>query len=339
MLISQAGTVAGFLILAFSQNIIMLFIARIVDGIFGGQFPISKAVIGDIVPPQERPKQMTNIGVTFTLAFLIGPAFGGFLSPFGIILPALLASSVALFTFIFTAIFLKESNRIKLGVDINQWSHGQINHNNKPQESTPLWKNKKAMFLLIQYAFLALAMGVFQSTFSLFGFIRFNFSAQIKGLFLSAMGLFQVIFRAFAFNRIRTRLGDPKTAMLGLESYLFGYFLLGIVVAPWQLLLTVFFISFSGATSRGITIGFTSRSVDFRNQGKVMGLNTSLDNLSQILGPIVGGILLSLPNDIFYGLVLSILSIIPFIMSFQVLKFGYDNRVIPSTKIQPVKTL
>jgi len=339
LLISQAGTVAGFLILAFSQNIIMLFIARIVDGIFGGQFPISKAVIGDIVPPQERPKQMTNIGVTFTLAFLIGPAIGGFLSPFGIILPALLASSVALFTFIFTAIFLKESNPIKLGVDINQWSYGQINHNNKPQESIPLWKNKKAMFLLIQYAFLALAMGVFQSTFSLFGFIRFNFSAQIIGLFLSAMGLFQVIFRAFAFNRIRTRLGDPKTAMLGLGSYLLAYFLLGIVIAPWQLLLTVFFISFSGATSRGITIGFTSRSVDFRNQGKVMGLNTSLDNLSQILGPIVGGILLSLPNDIFYGLVLSILSIIPFIMSFQVLKFGYDNRVITSTKIQPVKTL
>jgi DHA1 family tetracycline resistance protein-like MFS transporter len=54
----------------------MLFIARIVDGIFGGQFPISKAVIGDVVPPQERPKQMTNIGVTFTLAFLIGPAVG-----------------------------------------------------------------------------------------------------------------------------------------------------------------------------------------------------------------------------------------------------------------------
>ncbi|NHJ25585.1 MAG: MFS transporter [Candidatus Lokiarchaeota archaeon] len=339
LLISQAGTVAGFLILAFSQNIIMLFIARIVDGIFGGQFPISKAVIGDIVPPQERPKQMTNIGVTFTLAFLIGPAIGGFLSPFGIILPALLASSVALFTFIFTAIFLKESNPIKLGVDINQWSYGQINYNNKPQESIPLWKNKKAMFLLIQYAFLALAMGVFQSTFSLFGFIRFNFSAQIIGLFLSAMGLFQVIFRAFAFNRIRTRLGDPKTAMLGLGSYLLAYFLLGIVIAPWQLLLTVFFISFSGATSRGITIGFTSRSVDFRNQGQVMGLNTSLDNLSQILGPIVGGILLSLPNDIFYGLVLSILSIIPFIMSFQVLKFGYDNRVITSTKIQPVKTL
>jgi MFS family permease len=207
------------------------------------------------------------------------------------------------------------------------------------QESIPLWKNKKAMLLLFQYAFLALVAGVFQSTFSLFGFIRFNLNAPIIGLFLSAIGLFQVIFRAFAFNRIRTKLGDPKTAMLGMGSYILAYFLLGFVINPWQLLFTVFFISFSGATSRGITIGFSSRSVDFRNQGKIMGLNTSLDNLSQILGPIIGGILLLMPNGLFYGLMLSIFSIIPFMVSFRVLKFGYDNRIIPTTRIQPVKVL
>lgn len=41
ILISQFGTLAGFLILTLSQNIQMLFIARIVDGIFGGQLTIS----------------------------------------------------------------------------------------------------------------------------------------------------------------------------------------------------------------------------------------------------------------------------------------------------------
>ncbi|MFW9951598.1 MAG: hypothetical protein ACFFKA_15895 [Candidatus Thorarchaeota archaeon] len=103
--------------------------------------------------------------------------------------------------------------------------------------------------------------------------------------------------------------------------------------------MTVFFISFSGATSRGITIGFTSRSVDFRNQGKIMGINTSLDNLSQILGPIIGGFLLSLPISFFYGLTLSVLSIAPFLLSFQVLRFGYDNRVLPTSKTLPINNL
>ena len=38
MLISQAGTLAGFIVLIFANNIMLLFIARVVDGIFSGQF-------------------------------------------------------------------------------------------------------------------------------------------------------------------------------------------------------------------------------------------------------------------------------------------------------------
>ena len=57
-----------------------------------------------------------------------------------------------------------------------------------------------------------------------------------------------------------------------------------------------------------------------------MGISTSLDNTSQILGPLLGGILLSLPNSYLFGLTLSFLSIVPFLLSFRVLQFGFDNR-------------
>ncbi|MFW9874869.1 MAG: MFS transporter, partial [Candidatus Thorarchaeota archaeon] len=92
MLISLAGTFVGFIILIFSNNILILLISRIVDGIFSGQFPIAKAIIGDVVSPEDRPKQMTNIGIAFGLAFLIGPAIGGLLSSFGCIGPGVLAT-------------------------------------------------------------------------------------------------------------------------------------------------------------------------------------------------------------------------------------------------------
>ena len=335
LLISQAGTIAGFIILTFSQNIQMLFIARVVDGIFGGQFPISRAIIGDVVPPKDRSKQMTNIGVTFTLAFLIGPAAGGFLSPFGIFGPGILASVLATFTIIITALFLKESLPIKiknyneiLNQNTFQTPKGVVdkNFNTIETQITSIWKNKHTLTILIQYSLLALAAGVFQTTFSLFGNIRFNLNAQTIGLLLSSMGIFQVVFRVFFFNKIRDSLGDPKTAMLGLGSYIISYFLLGLISEVWQLMIVLFYISFSGTTSRGITIGFLSRSVDFRNQGKIMGISTSLDNTSQILGPLLGGILLSLPNSYLFGLTLSFLSIVPFLLSFRVLQFGFDNR-------------
>ncbi|KKM90256.1 hypothetical protein LCGC14_1240390, partial [marine sediment metagenome] len=72
LLISQFGTFLGFLILAFSGSIWMVIVSRIVDGIFGGNFPIAKAIIGDEVPPKDRGIQMANIGVAFVLGALIG---------------------------------------------------------------------------------------------------------------------------------------------------------------------------------------------------------------------------------------------------------------------------
>jgi DHA1 family tetracycline resistance protein-like MFS transporter len=334
MLISQAGTLAGFILLIFANNIILLFIARVVDGIFSGQFPISKAIIGDVVPPKERPKQMTNIGIAFTLAFLVGPAIGGFLSPFGIMGPGVAASILAGFTIIFTAFYLKETLPSKVG--IQKWE--KIELNLPPTESvapysqefiqkkSSIWRNKRTKTLLIQYSFMVVAAGIFQTTFSLFGGLRLGLNAQTIGILLSLMGVFQLVFRTFFFNRIRNGLGDPKTVMLGLASFIISYFLLAFVSQTWQLVLVLFYISFSGATSRGITIGFTSRSVDHLNQGKIMGITSSIDSLSQILGPIIGGFLLSLTGNLPFALMLSGLSILPFIISFQVLKFGYDNR-------------
>ena len=76
LLVSQLGTLAAFLMLAFSNTMAMLFVSRVVDGIFGGNFPIAKAVIGDVVPPDKRSEQMSNVGVAHVLASLVGPGLG-----------------------------------------------------------------------------------------------------------------------------------------------------------------------------------------------------------------------------------------------------------------------
>ena len=80
LIISQLGTFSAFLILAFANSIEILFLSRMVDGIFGGNFPMVKAIISDRVPPKDRGIQMTNIGVVHVLAGLLGPGIGGILS-------------------------------------------------------------------------------------------------------------------------------------------------------------------------------------------------------------------------------------------------------------------
>jgi MFS family permease len=324
MLISLAGTFVGFIVLVVSNNIIVLLISRIIDGIFSGQFPIAKAIIGDVVAPEDRPKQMTNIGITFGLAFLIGPAIGGILSSFGFVVPGLLATILTGFSFVYTAIYLKESLPSKLNAVKRQETLENI-----PKiviKSSSIWKSKKTLTLVIQYGFLAIAGGILQTTFSLFAGIRLGLEPLIVGVLLTLLGVYQIIFRLLVFNRLRNTIGDPNTALLGLGTYVITYLFFAFVTQAWELVVLLLFLSFAGSVSQGIITGFTSRSVDERNQGKVMGVTTGIDNIAQILGPIIGGILLSFSGNLPYALVLSLLSAVPFIIGFQVLKFGYDNR-------------
>ena len=116
LLISQFGTLLGFVILAMSPNIYWVYASRIVDGMFGGNFPIAKAIIGDVVEPKDRSKEMTNVGTAHNLANLVGPAIGGLLSEStGLVGPALVAAFLSLITIIMTILYIEETAPIKTG--------------------------------------------------------------------------------------------------------------------------------------------------------------------------------------------------------------------------------
>jgi DHA1 family tetracycline resistance protein-like MFS transporter len=327
MLISLGGTLIGFVILILSNNIVILLISRIIDGIFSGQFPIARAIIGDAVSPEDRPKQMTNIGITFGLAFLIGPAIGGLLSSFGFFGPGILATALTGFCLVYTAIYLKESLPTKTKFSILDEEKLEVPENlTESSSSSSIWKNNKTLILVVQYSFIAMAGGILQTTFSLFAGLRLGLEPFVVGILLTMLGVYQIVFRLLVFNRLREKIGDPITALLGLGTYIISYLLLAFVSQAWEIMIILSFISFGGSMSQGIITGFISRSVDNRNQGKIMGITTAIDNLAQIIGPITGGLLLSFSGNLPYALVLSFLSIIPFIVGFKVLKFGYDNR-------------
>jgi hypothetical protein len=96
----------------------------------------------------------------------------------------------------------------------------------------------------------------------------------------------------------------------------------------------LFYISIGGTLSKGIVTSFASRVVDFKNQGKIMDLTTSIDNLSQIFGPIIGISVLALDRlGFILATTLSAISVIPFLMSFRFKKFGFEEK--PSPKHHP----
>jgi DHA1 family tetracycline resistance protein-like MFS transporter len=89
------GTAAGavsFLILGLAQSLPMLFAARILDGLLGGNVALAQAYITDITEEKDRARSLGIIGAAFGIGFSFGPAIGGYLSRWGYGVPSLAAA-------------------------------------------------------------------------------------------------------------------------------------------------------------------------------------------------------------------------------------------------------
>src|SRR5688572_2146826 len=91
LLLSQAGTLLGFIILTYADRLSLVFLSRVIDGFTAGNISLAQAYIADVTQPEERTKSFAVIGIAFGVGFLIGPAIGGFLAQFGYIYPVFTA--------------------------------------------------------------------------------------------------------------------------------------------------------------------------------------------------------------------------------------------------------
>src|ERR1043165_3670597 len=74
LLFSLIGTSAGFLTMGLANTLWLLFLARIIDGVTGGNISTAQAYIADVTPPDKRSSAMGLIGAAFGLGFIFGPA-------------------------------------------------------------------------------------------------------------------------------------------------------------------------------------------------------------------------------------------------------------------------
>src|SRR6266567_1687271 len=106
LLVSQAGTFIGFLILAFANSLWLVFLSRVIDGLTAGNLSLAQAYISDVTKPEERAKSFGVIGIAFGLGFLIGPAISGFLSKYDYRYPIYAAAALSLTSIITTYLLL-----------------------------------------------------------------------------------------------------------------------------------------------------------------------------------------------------------------------------------------
>ncbi len=314
LLISQMGTCVAFLILASSNSLELLFISRIVDGIFGGNFPMVKAIISDKVPPKDRGLQMTNIGVVHVLAGLVGPGLGGILSVtriFGAEYPiataGLVAATLSFTTIIITLFFIEESwpreKRAKAEKEI--------------KVKIKLRENKDASYLLTLYAFHTLSFIIYVTTLTIYMGYVLGLNALEIGLVLTISGISRAIVRFTIFKPTLKLLGPDKMTKLGLFILVVTFFLTAFITEVIFFIILIVFVSYGVSCSRGLLISKITQTVNHNEMGKINGYTTTLDSLAMIAGPIVGTLILTLYHPSLLGFTMALVALVAFLLIFK----------------------
>jgi len=309
LLISQFGTCLAFILTAFSNTIWMLFLARMIDGMFGGNFPIAKAIISDKVPPKDRGIQMANVGIAHVLASLIGPGIGGVLFTwFGLLGPGLFAAGLTVITIIVTLIMLEET-----------WpKEKRIQPRESKIEVLPkLINNKSALSILALWAFHTTSFTIVMSTLSFFSVSVLNLTAIDISILFMTSGIFRAGIRFTLFKPTIRKLGEDNAIRLGLAIFLVCFFLVGFSTNIFSIFILFMFISFAASLTRGPMNSKISQTVSPKEQGKINGLSSALDSLAQIIGPLLGPFILDTLPPYWLGIVVAIIAFPALVISFQ----------------------
>ena len=115
LIISQIGATIGWALLDWrhsrrTHRAMRGFVARIVEGISGGNISITQAYVADLVEPKDRARAFGLIGAMFGAGMVFGPAGGGLLfARFGFAAPFLVAAGLQFLTLMLTIVMLPES--------------------------------------------------------------------------------------------------------------------------------------------------------------------------------------------------------------------------------------
>jgi multidrug resistance protein len=282
IIMSLAGSSVGFLIFGLARTLVTLFVGRMIAGIAGAIIPTTNAYIADVTPPEERAKGMGLVGAAFGLGFILGPAIGGTLAPYGYDKPVLLASAMAGLNLIFAFLMLPES------LTEETRSRAQSRRFDLKELDKALFQ-PRVVPLLAMYLMVIFAVANMEATFGLLNEHRYGLTARETGYLFTLIGILMSVTQGLVVGRLARRIGEERMIILGTFTMIFGLGLMPFTpnVPSYCLILTV--MSFGTGINNPSITALLSKSSEVEKQGGIMGITQSMASLGRILGPLWGG--------------------------------------------------
>ena len=278
MLFTIAGTSVALVILGLSDSLAQLFVGRILTGIFAANISVATAYISDVTEEDERTRWMGMVGASFGVGFLVGPAIGGLLAPYGYGVPMLVAGGMAAVNFLYAAAVLKEPEIHRPAA-----VEGAVRLRTL---ANPVVRN-----LCLTYFLFTFALTQLETVFAYYMKDTFGYDAREFAGILVLMAFVMVAIQGGAIRRLVARYGEKTLLLFGVSLMVLAFFAI-----PWPgsvgILLVPLVLSAVGrAVSQPSMLGMVSFEATPTTLGTVMGTFQASASAARVLGPLAAGAL------------------------------------------------
>jgi multidrug resistance protein len=315
LIISLVGTVIGNLLAGTAPNAMVLFFARFLDGVTGGNISVAQAVISDVTTPDNRAKGFGIFGASLGLGFVMGPVLSLIAQQRSLGTAFLVSAAVAAIALILTIFFLPETLKERPIDRIDIFDLGLRD----------LIKGLTFPRLGILFI-INLCVG---TTFTLFTFAFQPYYLKVlhqdtKSLTLLffAIGIVGVVVQLQGVKILTKYLSLVKILFLGLFFRSLSFVLMPVVPDIYFFLgISIIFSLFNSLVQPMIST-LISLNTSPEEQGKMSGLNASYLSAANGIGPVIAGLMVDQKNPLTYGYPLYLAGIFTFIVLF----FAVRNR-------------
>ncbi|MDK1038401.1 MAG: MFS transporter [Actinomycetota bacterium] len=310
LIISQIGTVISFVMFGMAGAVWVLFAARLLDGITGGNIVVAQAYVTDVTPKEKRAQALGLVFAAFGVAFFIGPVIGGLLVGIGPRVPYFAAAVAAAIVVLMTIFTLDESMTTR-----EREEHQAVAERLSFSEALRV----KPLMLALLIVFIAqLALGVVMATFALFGeAVLFTSNPELGvGILLAIVGFAQIVTQTALLGRAIVRFGETRVMSIAIVVRTTSLGLFAVATVVWVAGIGSALFAVGSGLLLPTLQALATRSVGDSMRGGVLGVFQSTTSLAIIVSTAASGLLFAVSPHMPYiaAFVLSGLSLIPALM-------------------------
>lgn len=297
ILIGLGGSSIGFAIFAIATNLYMIYLARIVAGIFtSATLTVANAYIADTTTPQERGAAYGKITAAFGLGFALGPGAGGLLADSAIFglsgqeITGFFSAGLALLNLVGAFIFLPESlsvSSMQLNAEKGKFKFMDF------AELKRVSATKGIPLYLTLFSLISLGFSLLIASFPVYAKAKdSSVHAKELGYYFTYAGVVLLITQYILIKPMINKFGEQNLIKIGILSMFTGFFMFPLAPSFFWMTIANTPTLFGLAISNPSINSSLSKIADSKDQGVVMGFNQSFASFMRIVGPLVGGLLL-----------------------------------------------